>query len=47
MPRRTRPRVTTPPPQTMSFRTRLAFGLLAFFTLVGTGLVVAPLALMG
>jgi len=46
MPRRTRPRVTHPP-QTMSLRTRLAFGLLAFFTLVGTGLVVAPLALVG
>jgi hypothetical protein len=31
----------------MSLRTRLTFGLLAFLTLVGTGLVVAPVALVG
>jgi hypothetical protein len=31
----------------MTLRTRLAFGFLAFATLVGTGLVVAPVALVG
>jgi hypothetical protein len=31
----------------MSLRTRLALGFLAFLTLVGTGLVVAPVAMVG
>jgi hypothetical protein len=46
MPRHTPRRITTPPP-VMSLRTRLALGFLAFLTLVGTGLVVAPVAMVG
>ncbi|MGH3738918.1 MAG: hypothetical protein ACRDT6_25465 [Micromonosporaceae bacterium] len=33
-------------PQPISFRTRITLALLAFSTLVGTGLVVAPVALV-
>ena len=46
MPRRTQRQIPSSP-QTMSLRTRLALGFLAFLTLVGTGLVVAPVAMIG